>query len=98
MSELLDKQTDKQKVRPPSMFNVVFHNDDFTTVEFVISVLITVFNKGVEEAVLVTKNVHEQGKGVAGQYTKEVAETKQIMAMDHAKAHEFPLKITLEAI
>lgn len=98
MSTVLDKKTERLAIKPPGMFNVVFHNDDFTSMEFVITVLVQIFNKGIDEAMAITQSVHVQGKGIAGQYTREIAETRQTHAMDAAKKYEFPLQITIEAI
>ena len=96
MGEVLDRQKERQAIKPPGMFNVVFHNDDYTTMEFVMAVLVQIFSKSVDEAGAIAKHVHEKGKGVAGQYTREIAETRKANAMDVAKAQEFPLQITVE--
>jgi ATP-dependent Clp protease adaptor protein ClpS len=96
MSELLDKQTNKQAVKPPAMWNVIMLNDDFTTFEFVMLVLMGVFNKGQEEAFVLTKSIHESGKAVIGQYPKDIAETKREMAMMIAQQEEHPLQIVIE--
>ena len=97
MGTVLDKQTERLAVKPPGMFNVVLHNDDYTSMEFVIAVLVQIFNKGADEAMAITQHVHEQGKGIAGQYTREIAETRKAHAMEAAKANECPLQITIEA-
>jgi ATP-dependent Clp protease adaptor protein ClpS len=97
MSTVLDKKTERLAIKPPGMFNVVLHNDDYTSMEFVIAVLMQIFNKAADEAVAITQNVHVQGKGIAGRYTREIAETCKANALDAAKANEFPLKITVEA-
>lgn len=96
MDIVLDKKTERVAVKPPGMFNVVFHNDDYTPMDFVIAVLVELFNKGFDEALAITENVHKQGKGIAGQYTREIAETRKANAMDFAKQNEFPLQITVE--
>lgn len=97
MGTVLDKKTERLAVKPPGMFNVVLHNDDYTSMDFVIAVLVQVFNKGMDEAFAITQHVHVQGKGVAGQYTREIAETRKAIAMEAAKKNEFPLQITVEA-
>ena len=86
----------EQRTAPPPMYSVVLHNDDFTTFEFVIEVLTQICNISKEQAFLVAKAVHEQGKGSAGVYTKDVAETKQVLIMDAAQQQEHPLKVTVE--
>ena len=67
---------DRQKVEPPKKFKVVLHNDDYTPMELVVLILVEVFNKGLEEANSIMMKVHKQGKGIAGVYSKEIAETK----------------------
>ena len=96
MSELLEKQTNKQAVKPPAMWNVIFVNDDFTTFEFVQVVMMAIFNKSTEQAYILTKSVHESGKAVVGQYSKDIAETKRDMAIEFAKEEGHPLNILLE--
>lgn len=97
MGTVLDKKTERLAIKPPGMFNVVLHNDDFTTMEFVIMVLMDIFKKNFDEALAITEHVHKQGKGVAGQYTREIAETRKAYAMEAAQHNEFPLQISVEA-
>lgn len=84
------------KLKPPSMWQVLLHNDDFTTQEFVVWVLRSVFHKPEAEAVRIMLDVHRRGKGVAGVYTKDVAETRVAQVKRLAEAQEFPLLCTLE--
>jgi ATP-dependent Clp protease adaptor protein ClpS len=93
MSELIEKQTSKQAVKPPSMFKVIFLNDDFTTFEFVTAILMKVFQKSSDEADKIAGEVHQKGEGVVGQYTLDIAETKKEMAIAYAQAFEHPLQI-----
>jgi len=86
----------KQQTKRPSMYRVLLHNDDYTTMDFVVMVLETVFQKNAEAATLIMLNVHEQGVGVAGVYPRDVAETKVIMVHDLARKNEYPLKCSLE--
>ncbi|MFA7383447.1 MAG: ATP-dependent Clp protease adapter ClpS [Desulfurivibrionaceae bacterium] len=86
----------KQQTRHPSMYKVLLHNDDYTTMDFVVMVLETIFHKNMEEATRIMLNVHEQGRGVAGVYTRDVAETKVIMVSDLARKNEYPLRCSLE--
>ena len=97
MSEVLDRKSEKQAIKPPGQFNVVLHNDDFTPFELVTVILVRVFNKGMDEALAITQNVHVQGKGIAGQYTRDIAETKREAAMAWARENECPLQLTVEA-
>src|SRR4051812_28395967 len=74
-----------QEARPPK-YAVVLHNDDYTTMEFVIEVLRRYFGKTGEDATRVMLKVHQEGKGVAGVYSYEIAETKAKQVIDHARA------------
>jgi len=86
----------KQQTKRPSMYKVLLHNDDYTTMDFVVMVLETIFHKSVEEATLIMLNVHEQGVGVAGVYPRDVAETKAMLVHDLARKNEYPLKCSVE--
>lgn len=95
--DLLDKEKEKEKLKPPSKYKVVFHNDDFTPMDFVVITLIAVFNKTPNDAYQIMINVHEKGKGVAGgPYSREIAETKTNKAIAFARAGGHPLKVTME--
>ena len=80
----------------PPMYRVILLNDDYTTMEFVVVVLETVFRKTHEEAQSIMLSVHKQGSGVAGVYTKEVAETKIAIVQQLARQNEYPLKCLME--
>lgn len=86
----------QQKVTKPPLYRVLLHNDDYTTMEFVVYVLQNVFQKGEEEAVRIMLNVHVQGVGVAGVYTYEVAEMKVAQVMALSQANDYPLLATME--
>jgi ATP-dependent Clp protease adaptor protein ClpS len=86
----------REKVEEPPLFKVLLHNDDFTTMEFVVWVLESVFNMQEEQAIQVMLNVHLRGIGVAGIYTFEIAETKVEKATALAREQEFPLLVTME--
>lgn len=81
--------------RPP-LYRVLLHNDDYTTQEFVVFVLKTVFRKPEAEAVAVMLSIHRSGIGVAGTYPYDIAATKQAQAQALAEARDFPLRCTLE--
>jgi ATP-dependent Clp protease adaptor protein ClpS len=88
----------KEKVEEPPLFKVLLHNDDYTTMDFVVWVLESVFNMAEEQAIQVMLNVHLRGIGVAGIYTHEVAETKVERTTALAQEHEFPLLVTMEEV
>jgi ATP-dependent Clp protease adaptor protein ClpS len=88
----------KEKVEEPPLFRVLLHNDDYTTMEFVVWVLVSIFNMGEEQAVQVMLNVHLRGAGAAGTYTYEIAEMKVEKTTALAREHEFPLLATMEPV
>ena len=85
-----------RKVQKPRMFKVLLHNDDYTTMEFVVYVLQAVFHRSESDAVQIMLHVHKNGLGVAGVYTREVAETKVTQVEGLARDQEFPLRCTME--
>jgi len=93
---ILEKQ--KIKARKPKQYKVIMHNDDFTTMEFVIDVLMNIFNKKFEEANKIMIDVHKKGKGIAGIYSYDIAVTKSSMAMTLAKEDGFPFKLSVEEV
>jgi ATP-dependent Clp protease adaptor protein ClpS len=86
----------KKKLKKPPLYKVLLHNDDYTTMEFVVYILQSVFHKPHTEATQIMLHVHRNGLGVAGVYTYEVAETKVSTVEFMARQHEFPLKCTME--
>ncbi|CAN94552.1 hypothetical protein sce4389 [Sorangium cellulosum So ce56] len=86
----------ERKVEKPRRYKVVFHNDDYTTMEFVVLVLMKFFHRTETEATHIMLSVHHRGHGVAGVYTKDVAETKVAQVQDFAKEHGMPLRLTAE--
>lgn len=85
-----------EEVREPSMYKVLLHNDDYTSMDFVVEILMFVFNKSPEESTRIMLNVHRQGIGLCGIYTYEVAETKVDRVHVLAREKGFPLKCTME--
>ncbi|WP_461209973.1 ATP-dependent Clp protease adapter ClpS [Desulfocurvus sp. DL9XJH121] len=88
----------EDEVREPRKYKVLLHNDDYTTMEFVVKVLKTVFSKTEAEAMDVMLKVHNEGVGVCGIYTAEVAETKVALVRQMAGREGFPLKCTMEEV
>ena len=94
-STLTDSRSD-QKLERPRMWRVLLHNDDYTAQDFVVWVLETIFHKPAGEAFDIMLMVHQSGMGVAGVYTRDVAETKLKTTRQLAEQHEYPLLVTME--
>ncbi len=86
----------EEKVETPRRFQVLLHNDHYTTMEFVVEVLNRVFRKPEDEAVRIMLNVHQNGIGVAGVYVKSIAETKAATVHKLAEDRGYPLKCSVE--
>lgn len=95
MSTLTEKKS-KTTVTEPPKYAVFLINDHYTTFDFVVQVLTTIFSKSIPEAVMITNDVHHQGRGVCGLFDKQIAETKVLQANAMARKSGFPLKCTLE--
>jgi ATP-dependent Clp protease adaptor protein ClpS len=95
MSTALDTQT-VTKLKVPSLYKVVILNDDFTPMDFVIQVLMEIFSKSHAEAHKLCMDVHHQGRGICGTYSKEVAEQKVYETNTVAKSYKHPLKAIVE--
>ena len=86
----------EEELQEPRMYRVLLHNDNYTTMEFAISILVEIFNKSAEQAANIMLAVHEKGIGVCGVYPHEVAETKVAIVHNRARRAGFPLKSTVE--
>ncbi|PHR28560.1 MAG: ATP-dependent Clp protease adaptor ClpS [Desulfotalea sp.] len=86
------------EVKEPQLYKVLLHNDDYTTMEFVISILEKIFHKSSNDAAQIMLNVHNEGVGIAGVYTKEICETKISVVHHLAKKNEFPLRCSMETV
>ena len=96
MPKIIEKIKIIEEITPPSMYKVVLHNDDYTTMEFVIMILRTIFHKNEAEAEAIMLQVHEMGIGSCGLFTKEIARTKVNQVKILAKESGFPLLVTAE--
>ena len=86
----------EQELKKPSLYKVLLHNDDYTTMDFVVIVLQTIFHHTDQDALRIMLLVHQQGVGIAGVFTYEIAETKVAKVAQLAREHEFPLLCTME--
>ncbi len=86
------------KLKKPSMYKVLLLNDDYTPMEFVVSVLQSFFKKNIEEATEIMLHVHQRGVGICGIYTYEIAETKAVQVMDLAKLEQHPLQCQIDRV
>ena len=86
----------KNKVKKPSLYKVLILNDDYTPMEFVIYLLKSFFNKSNEEATKIMLHVHQNGIGVCGVFSYEIAETKVIQVLDTSRKNNHPLQCTME--
>jgi ATP-dependent Clp protease adaptor protein ClpS len=83
-------------IAPPSKFVVLMHNDDFTPMDFVIDILIKHFGHNADVATQIMMNIHNKGNGIAGVFSKDIAETKAFIAMEEARIKEYPFLLTVE--
>ncbi|MBC3880709.1 ATP-dependent Clp protease adapter ClpS [Undibacterium sp. LX40W] len=95
-STVLEKQA--LELKPPSMYQVVLLNDDYTPMEFVVAIIQEYFNKDKETAMQIMLKVHVEGRGVCGVYTKDVALTKVELVLAHAKQAGHPLQCVMEEV
>lgn len=100
MGELATKTESKTKtkLKKPSKYAVYILNDDYTSWQFVVMTLITIFNKTEEEANIITSNVHHGDEGLCGVYTKEVAESKVHASLEFAKVNKQPLRTVMKKV
>tara|TARA_Y100000768_G_scaffold144159_2_gene107492 strand:- start:14041 stop:14340 length:300 start_codon:yes stop_codon:yes gene_type:complete len=98
MAETQSDTITRTEITYPNRYNVVFINDDFTPMDFVVQLLVEVFNKTLDEAKDVTLQIHEKGKGIAGSYNYELAEQKKAEAVAISRNNGHPLTILVEKI
>jgi len=95
-SDVVAEPKTREEVKRPPLYKVLIHNDNYTSREFVVDVLRSVFHHNETDATRIMLYVHHQGVGVAGVYSFEIAEMKARKSEELAREHEFPLKLTLE--
>lgn len=86
----------KKELFFPTLYDVILHNDDKTTMDFVVDIIVQIFNKTTDEAVNLMLKIHNQGLAVCGTYAKEIALTKQNEVLMASKVANFPLKCTVK--
>ena len=96
MTDIQTLTKEKIKLEEPGMYDVIFLNDNITTTEFVVRVLKQIFNKTQEQAEAIMQKIHNDGQGIVGSYTHEVAEQKGIEATLLARQENFPLQIKIK--
>lgn len=89
------KEDIEVKIKEPKLYNVIIHNDDYTPMEFVVDVLVSIFHKKVPEATKIMYDVHYNGKGIAGKYPRDIAITKVAQVHAEAKSNNYPLKASV---
>jgi ATP-dependent Clp protease adaptor protein ClpS len=94
--EVVTQTRPEERLKKPRLYKVLLHNDDYTTMEFVVWILQTVFHHDEATATGIMLHVHKNGLGVAGVYSHEVAETRAAKTEALARTHEFPLRVSLE--
>lgn len=92
------KEKIESSIKEPGQFRVVFHNDDFTPMEFVTLILERIFFKSEEEAIKLMLKVHHEGKAIVGEYSYDIAYSKTNIATDIARQNGFPLRITVDKV
>ena len=97
--EVIERIENTLEVEVPKMYKVILFNDNKTSVEFVMHVLMRIFHKSTDESIALTQQIHEKGQGIAGApYTAEVAEEKTVETMASARANNFPLTASFEEV
>jgi ATP-dependent Clp protease adaptor protein ClpS len=94
--QVLEKTRTREKIARPPLYKVLFHNDDYTPMEFVVLVLMSIFSKQETEATTIMLHVHRRGQAIAGLYPFAVAETKVAEVMSAAEKAQYPLLVTME--
>ena len=95
-SQVLERTKTKRKLKQPPLYKVLFHNDDYTPMEFVVEVLQLFFTLTRERATQIMLKVHTEGRGVCGIFPKDVASTKVEQVIAYSRQHQHPLQCAME--
>lgn len=95
-AEVVKKENTKNKIKEPKKYRVIAINDDITPMDFVVAIMINIFNHDEVAAVNLTMQIHQEGSAVAGTYSYEIAEQKGIEATELARSNGFPLQFRIE--
>jgi ATP-dependent Clp protease adaptor protein ClpS len=98
MAKTQSETISRTELRFPGKYNVIILNDDYTPMDFVIQILVEIFNKSLEEAQELTMKVHESGKAIAGTYNRELSEQKKSESVQASRDNGYPLTVLVEKI
>jgi ATP-dependent Clp protease adaptor protein ClpS len=96
MEDVLIKNINDTELKEPSLYNVVFYNDDSTPFEFVIEILMSIYDKQLEEAIKLATTIHQNGKQVVATYVKSIADMKVMETLTLSGKYNYPLTVTVE--
>ena len=96
LSQIDSNTTQETDIPSPPIKKVIMYNDDFTTMEFVVKILVSIFNKSYENAEFLMRQIHETGSSVVGEYTFDIAVSRKKLATQVARDNGFPLRIEIE--
>jgi ATP-dependent Clp protease adaptor protein ClpS len=95
-TDTVTRTRSQPRTRPPPLYKVLLHNDDYTTMEFVVAVIVSVFHRSLAEATRIMMDVHKKGRGTVGAYAYDIATTKIERVHTLARENGFPLRCTME--
>jgi len=95
-NEYSTETSHEEELQEPEKYKVILLNDDYTSMDFVVEILVTIFHHSIEKAVNIMLKIHREGEGVCGVYTYEIAETKVEQVRKKARENEYPLRVRME--
>lgn len=95
-TEVIEKKKIEEAIKEPNMYKVIFHNDDYTTQEFVTEILVEIFHKSFKDAEKIMMKIHNEGQAVVASYSYDIALTKVNHTVKLARSQNFPLRVTME--